>query len=129
MPPACPVDRYVHSYKDRSHFECTGLPVESLRQNKYSFFLRMPPACPVDRYVLRYSPGTSTKWFLCMLTITLECYGWVALALPVYANVSLDPERPLNKLAHTGRASATHIAVLSGGLLRSSLLVRLEQGA
>ena len=49
----------------------------------------------------------STKWFLCMLTFTLECYGWVALALPVYANVSWDPERPLNKPAHTGRASAT----------------------
>ena len=42
-----------------------------------------------------------------MLEFTLECYGWVALALPVYADVSWDPERPLNKSAHTGRASAT----------------------
>ena len=48
-----------------------------------------------------------TKWSLCMLTITLESYGWVALALPVYANVSSDTERTLNKPAHTGRASAT----------------------
>ena len=51
--------------------------------------------------------ATGTKWFLCMLTIILECYGWVALALPVYAKVSWDPERPLNKPDHTGRASAT----------------------
>ena len=58
--------------------------------------------CPLRFYRL-----PSTKWFLCMLTITLECYGWVALALPVYANVSWDPERPLNKPAHTGRASGT----------------------
>ena len=36
-----------------------------------------------------------------MLTFTLERYGWVALALPVCANVSWDPERPLNKPAHT----------------------------
>ena len=50
-----------------------------------------------------------------MLTITLECYGWVALALPVYANVSWDPERPLNKPAHTGRASATQPRVCRGG--------------
>ena len=42
-----------------------------------------------------------------MVTFTLECYGWVALALPVYADVSWDPERPVNKSAHTGRASAT----------------------
>ena len=27
--------------------------------------------------------ATSTHWFLCMLTFTLECYGWAALALPV----------------------------------------------
>ena len=49
----------------------------------------------------------SLQWFLCILTFTLECYGWVALALPVYANVAWGPERPLNKPAHTGRASAT----------------------
>ena len=46
----------------------------------------------------------------CMLMFTLACYGWVALALPVYANVSWDSERPLNKPAHTGRASATQLS-------------------
>ena len=57
---------------------------------------------------LEFTAGfPSTKWCLCILTFTWGCYGWVALALPVYANVSWDPERPLNKPAHTGRASAT----------------------
>ena len=42
-----------------------------------------------------------------MLTFTLECYGWVALALPVYAKVPWNPEKPLDKSAHTGRAGAT----------------------
>ena len=43
-----------------------------------------------------------------MVTFTLECYGWVALAMPVYADVSWDPEKSWNKPVHTGRASATH---------------------
>ena len=44
-----------------------------------------------------------------MVTFTLECYGWVALALPVYADVSWDREKFWNKPVHTGRASATPI--------------------
>ena len=32
-----------------------------------------------------------------MVTTTLEYYGWVALALPVYANVSWDPGKALEQ--------------------------------
>ena len=69
-----------------------------------------------------------------MLKFALECYGWVALALPVYANVSWDSERPLNKPAHTGRASATQtrwIASLVGPAVyhTSSTVSRQRQPA
>ena len=43
--------------------------------------------------MLAASP-TSTKRFLCMITLTLECYGWVALALPMHADVSWDRKSP-----------------------------------
>ena len=55
----------------------------------------MSRGCSRDsgRIVAEFTRSTSTKRFLCMVTFTLECYGWVALALPVYADVSWDPEK------------------------------------
>ena len=56
-----------------------------------------------------FSNDAGTKWFAGSFVLRMRCYasGWMALALPVYANVSWDPEKPWNKPVHTGRASAT----------------------
>ena len=46
-----------------------------------------------------------------MVTFTLECYGWVALALPVWADLFTGLSGSHETSAYTGRASATQPCV------------------